>query len=391
VKLPLGYRYGSVYAGIRKERRDDLALIVSDSTASAAAMFTTNRVQAAPVHVARTNLRASRGKARAILVNAGNANCATRRGVRVAESCCRAVARGLGVPPGHVLPASTGVIGVELDAKLILNALPGLIGNLSEKRFHDVSRAIMTTDRIPKVAFGEVPLNHGVVRIAGMTKGAGMIHPRMATTLCFLMTDLGVTPSDLRIALEHAADRSFHRLSVDGDTSTNDTVIVLANGASGIKANAKERMVFQEVLSWVMQDLAEMIARDGEGANKKITIHVVGARDDDAAVGIARAIANSPLVKTAIAGNDPNWGRIVCAAGRSGVPIQAAACSLRVCGHELFRAGQPVEFDAREVSAALARRQVEIVFRAGRGPGRARFYTCDLTHGYITINAEYHT
>ena len=392
MKLPLGYRYGSVYAGIRKERRDDLALIVSDSTASAAAMFTTNRVQAAPVHVARTNLRASRGKARAILVNAGNANCATRRGVRVAESCCRAVARGLGVPPGHVLPASTGVIGVELDAKLILNALPGLIGNLSEKRFHDVSRAIMTTDRIPKVAFGEVPLNHGVVRIAGMTKGAGMIHPRMATTLCFLMTDLGVTPSDLRIALEHAADRSFHRLSVDGDTSTNDTVIVLANGASGIKANAKERMVFQEVLSWVMQDLAEMIARDGEGANKKITIHVVGARDDDAAVGIARATANSPLVKTAIAGSDPNWGRILSAAGASGAEFDPAKVDILVQGTPVCRGGLAARFDESELKKKLDSSDCVVRFTIrGRGKGEACFWTCDLTEGYVRINASYRT
>lgn len=392
MKLPLGYRYASIYAGIRKEKKDDLALIVSDSPASAAAMFTTNRVQAAPVRLARKNLRLSRGKASAILVNAGNANCATRSGMRVAEACCRAVAHRLKLPVTQVLPASTGVIGVELNPRLIVDSLPVLISRLSEERFHEVSRAIMTTDRIPKVAFAEVPLNHGTARIAGMTKGAGMIHPRMATALCFLVTDLAISPADLQAMLMHATERSFHRLSVDGDMSTNDTVFLLANGASGIKANISERLIFEELLSWVMQDLAEMIARDGEGANKKITIHVVGAKDDDAAGRIARAIANSPLVKTAIAGSDPNWGRILSAAGASGVEFDPEQVDIFLQGTRVCQKGLAARFSEAELKRKLDASDCLIRFTIrGRGKGETCFWTCDLTEGYIRINASYRT
>jgi glutamate N-acetyltransferase/amino-acid N-acetyltransferase len=392
VNLPSGYRYSATYAGIRKDKKDDLGLIVSDVTASAAALFTTNRVQAAPVRLARRNLRLSRGRARAVLVNAGNANCATRTGMRVAETCCGALARRLKIPARQVLPASTGVIGVELDGRLIPAALPRLIEGLSESRFEAVSRAIMTTDRIPKVAYGEVPLNHGVVRIAGMTKGAGMIHPNLATTLCFVMTDAAIAPAELQPVLAHAAERSFHRLSVDGDTSTNDTVLLLANGTSGVRTNSKERMVFEEVLSWVMQDLAEMIARDGEGANKQITIHVVGARDDDSAARIARAIANSPLVKTAIAGSDPNWGRILSAAGASGVAFDPAQVDIRLQGVPVCRGGVAARFSEEDLKRKLDATDCIVRFTIrGKGKGETCFWTCDLTEGYVRINASYRT
>jgi glutamate N-acetyltransferase/amino-acid N-acetyltransferase len=392
VKLPLGYRYASTYAGIRKEKRDDLALIVSDCEASAAAMFTTNRVQAAPVVLSRAHLRASRGAASAILANAGNANCATRTGMKVAVACCRAAARELKVPVRQVLPASTGVIGVEMDSGLVVNAMPSLVAGLDEFRFHDVSRAIMTTDRIPKVAFGEVPFKKGLVRIAGMAKGAGMIYPNMATTLCFVVTDAAIAPVHLHAALVRSIERSFHRISVDGDTSTNDTVALLANGASGVKPGAKERMVFEEVLSWVLQDLAEMIARDGEGARKKITIHVRGAADDASALRIARAIANSPLVKTAIAGSDPNWGRILSAAGTAGVEFNPAKVDICLQGVPVCRAGVAVDFPESELKRELDSPGciMRFVIR-GHGPGEACFWTCDLTEGYIRINASYRT
>ncbi|HEX8986267.1 MAG TPA: bifunctional glutamate N-acetyltransferase/amino-acid acetyltransferase ArgJ [Bryobacteraceae bacterium] len=392
MKLPLGYRYASTYAGIRKQRRDDLVLILSDGPASAAAMFTRNRVQAAPVRLSREHLRASRGVVRAVLANAGNANCATRTGDRTALATCRAVAKHLKTPAHSVLPASTGVIGVELDPKLIIDSLPRLFGRLSEDGFADAARAIMTTDLVPKMAFGEVPLRKGVVHIAGMTKGSGMIHPQMATTLGFIMTDAGISPNFLKPMLAHALERSYQRLSVDGDTSTNDTVVLLANGASGIQPSLKERLVFEEVLCWVMEDLAEKIACDGEGARKLVTIHVQGARDTAEANAIARSIANSPLVKTAIAGCDPNWGRILSAAGNCGVAFDPAKVDIYLQRVRVCRNGVAGEFSEHELKQMMEGRDCGIRFVIqGNGTGATRFWTCDLTEEYIKINASYRT
>ncbi len=392
MKLPLGFRYASTYAGIRKDKRDDLALIVSDVPASAAGLFTTNLVQAAPVQLSRAHLRASRGWASAILANAGNANCATRSGMKVARACCAAAGRKLGVPERQVLPASTGVIGVDLDARLIVRAIPALVSRLGEKRFDDAARAIMTTDRFPKAAFGEVPLGKGIVRIAGMAKGAGMIPPHMATTLCFVTTDAAVPPEPLRASLAAAADRSFHRLSVDGDMSTNDTLLLVANGASGVRLTPREQLVFTEVLSWVLQDLAEMIAVDGEGAHKKITIHVRGAADDGEATRIARAIANSPLVKTAIAGSDPNWGRILSAAGASGAAFNPAKVDIWLQGVPVCRSGVAAKFSETAMKRLLENPDCVIRFVIrGKGKGESCFWTCDLTEEYIRINASYRT
>jgi glutamate N-acetyltransferase/amino-acid N-acetyltransferase len=392
VKLPAGYRYASSYAGIRKEKRDDVALILSERPASAAAIFTRNRVQAAPVKLARTHLRASRGHARAILVNAGNANCATRTADRAALATCRAVAKLLKVPLPEVLPASTGVIGVDLDPKLIVDALPRLFDRLSDIGFADAARAITTTDTVPKMAFGEVPLRTGVVHIAGMTKGSGMIQPNMATTLGFVLTDAEISPQLLKPMLTKAADRSYHRMSVDGDTSTNDTLILLANGASGIKPNTKERLVFEEVLCWVMEDLAEKIARDGEGARRLITVHVEGARNDEEAVKLARAIANSPLVKTAVAGCDANWGRVLSAAGNAGVEFDPAEASVYLQRVPVCRNGIATDFSERELKQMMDAQECLIRFvLAGGGPGEARFWGCDLTEDYVKINASYRT
>lgn len=390
--LPLGYLYSSTYAGIRKAKKDDLALIVSEQPAAAAAVFTRNLVQAAPVRLCRAHLRASRGHARAILVNAGNANCATRTGDSVALACCRAAGKLLRAPAEHVLPASTGVIGVELDPKRITEALPGLVTGLSPDRFEDVANAILTTDLKRKTAHAELSAGGGTVRLAGMTKGSGMIQPRMATTLGFLMTDACIAPRDLKTMLAAAVERSYNRLSVDGDTSTNDTVVLLANGASGRKLSAAERKMFQEVLCWLMEDLAEQIARDGEGATKQITIFVSGTRTDDDAVQIARAIANSPLVKTAIAGSDPNWGRILSAAGNAGVNFDPAKVDVHLQGLRVSKSGRAEEFDEAELSKKLDSPSCLIQFVIhGKGKGQARFWTCDLTKGYIDINASYRT
>lgn len=392
MRLPLGYKYASVYAGIRKQRKDDLALIVSDTPASAAGMFTRNLVQAAPVRLAREHLRASRGAARAIIVNAGNANCATRTGDRVALAECRAVAKALRAPVQEVLPASTGVIGVELDSKLIVDSVPRLMNRLDENAFDDTARAIMTTDTVPKMAFGEAPVRAGTIRIAGMTKGAGMIMPNMATTLGFVMTDAAISPRFLKPMLEAAVERSYHRISIDSDTSTNDTILLLANGASGLKPDEKERMVFQEVLCWVLEDLAEKIVLDGEGARKLIEVHVRGARSDDEAARIARAIANSPLVKTAVAGSDPNWGRVLSAAGNSGVEFDPRKVDIHIQGMRVCRNGLAENFSERELKAKMAARDCHIRFvLEGEAQGMARFWGCDLTEEYVKINASYRT
>lgn len=392
LSLPLGFRYASTYAGIRKQRRDDVALIVADVPASAAAMFTTNRVKAAPVTVSMANLKASRGKVRAIVVNAGNANCATRTGKSVAMATCRAAGEALGCPAAQVLPASTGVIGVELDAALIEKAMPKLVKGLSADRFDDAAQAIMTTDLAKKVAFAEARLKGGRVRIAGMTKGSGMIQPRMATTLGFVMTDAAAAPAVLQPLLREAIEQSYNRLSVDGDTSTNDTVALLASGASGVKVTPADRKAFLAALERVLISLAEQIARDGEGASKFITIEITGAANDADAAQIARSIANSPLVKTAIAGSDPNWGRILSAAGNAGVKLDPALCDVRLQGVVVCRSGLAADFDEASLTRKLDEKECLIRFSIrGKGRGKARFWTCDFTEGYIKINASYRT
>jgi glutamate N-acetyltransferase/amino-acid N-acetyltransferase len=392
LNLPLGYRYASTYAGIRRDERDDLGLIVSGMPASAAAVFTQNRVQAAPVKLGRRHLQASRGHVGAILVNAGNANCATRSGPAVALACCKAAAKHLKLQVSQVLPASTGVIGVELDPKLVINALPKLIAGLAESRFGDVARAIMTTDTVPKEAFGEVALRRGTVRIAGMTKGAGMIQPRMATTLGFVLSDANLPPASLRLMLRRAVERSYNRLSIDGDTSTNDTLLLLANGASGVRPDPNEMALFEEGVTSVMADLAKAIARDGEGARKLITISVTGAPNGAAAEQIARAIANSPLVKTAVAGADPNWGRILSAAGNAGVRFDPADVDIDMQGVPVCRSGLATRFSESELKSTLDRKECDIAFHIrGKGKGETQFWTCDFTEEYIRINASYRT
>ena len=392
MNLPKGYRYASVYAGIRKKRKHDLALIVSQPVASAAAMFTTNQVQAAPVRLAKRHLAASGGKVRVVVVNAGNANCATRTGDRVARDCCRAAARAVGVPVSQVFPASTGVIGVELDTSLITGKLPELLERLNEERLPDVADAIMTTDTVPKMASAEVQLKGGTARIAGTTKGAGMIHPNMATTLAFVMTDAVLSPADCHKALVPAVEQSYHRLSVDGDTSTNDLVLLLANGASGAKVLKKESGVFRDALKEVLAELAQKIARDGEGARKLITVEVAGAPNDSAAGRIARSIANSPLVKTAVAGEDANWGRVLVAAGYAGVPFDPKKADVYLQGVRVCRGGLAAKFSEEEMAKKLSGSEclIRFVIR-GKETGKARFWTCDLTEGYVHINADYRT
>jgi glutamate N-acetyltransferase/amino-acid N-acetyltransferase len=355
-------------------------------------VFTQNRVQAAPVRIARWNLTKARGLVSAVLINAGNANCATRTGDRVALACCDAVANQLHVPPTQVFPASTGVIGVELDAHLIVNAVPGLMAGLAPDGFEDAARAILTTDLVMKTAHAQVRFKKGSIRIAGMTKGSGMIHPNMATTLGFVMTDAALPPSALAAMLAAAVKRTYNCISVDGDTSTNDTMLVLANGASGIQPNQKESKKVEEALTQVMEDLAKQIVRDGEGARKLVTIDVTGAANEEAAIRIARGIANSPLVKTAIAGSDPNWGRIISAAGNAGVPLDPSKVDIDLQGVPVCRGGLAADFSEAELKTKLDETDCQIRFAInGRAKGAARFWTCDLTEKYIEINASYRT
>ena len=385
MKLPAGFRYSATYAGIRKVKKDDLALIAADAPAAAAAVFTSNRAAAAPVALGRAHLAASGGRVRAVLINAGNANCATRTGGRVALATAKAAARALRCPVEQVIPSSTGVIGVELDPKLITGALPALIAGLAPEKFNAAAEAIMTTDLVRKTAFAQT----GGVHVAGMTKGSGMIHPGMATTLGFVMTDAAVEPPALRAMLKRAADASYNRLSVDGDMSTNDTLLVMASGASGIRPKSG---ALEGALTEVCQSLARQIARDGEGARKLIEIRVTGARNAADAARLARSIANSPLVKTAIAGSDANWGRILCAAGYAGVAFDPRQADIRLQGVRVCRRGLAAPFDEEAMRRKLDEDEVLIEFAlAGEGKGQTTFWTCDLTEGYIEINGSYRT
>jgi len=392
VNLPLGFRYAATHAGLRKDSRNDVALIVSDTPASAAAMFTRNRVQAAPVRLARAHLQKSHGLVKAVLVNAGNANCATQTGDAVAAETCAAVATALGVPVEQIFPASTGVIGVEMDPQPILRALPALTSALSPDHFCDIADAILTTDTRRKIASAEVHLSGGVVRVAGITKGAGMIHPRMATTLAFVVTDADAPPFLLQAMLTRSISETYNRISIDGDTSTNDTALLLAGGKSGVKIGNADRLAFQRALTEVFESLAEQIVRDGEGARKLIVIDVSGAADETSAEQIARAIANSPLFRTAIAGSDPNWGRILSAAGNSGVEFDPAQVDIRLQGSSVCAGGVAAEFSESELKQKLDDPEVSVEFSIrGPGTGRVRFRTCDLTEKYIEINASYRT
>lgn len=392
MELPLGFFYSSVYAGIRKAEKDDLALIVSMPEADAAAVFTQNKVAAAPVLLSKKNLKKSRGKVNALLINAGNANCATRTGMKVAERSVKALAKELLVKEERILPSSTGVIGVELDPTLIETAIPALVVGIAAERFDDVARAIMTTDLVMKTAGETVELAGGKVRIAGMTKGSGMIQPNMATTLAYVMTDAEIPSAELDAILRRTVKLSYNRLTVDGDTSTNDTLVLLANGGSGVKPRKSEMAILEAAILRVLQNLTAQIARDGEGARKLVRVLVSGAKKESDAEKIGRAIANSPLVKTAIAGSDPNWGRILAAAGYSGADFDPEKVDIYLQGKRVCKKGLAAPMDEAAMAKALNSKDVLIDFRIdGKGKGQAEFWTCDLTEGYIEINGSYRT
>lgn len=386
--LPLGFRASGVVAGIKKNGKADVAIVASDKDCAAAAVFTTNKVKAAPVLRGQQQIAAGR-PIRAVVINAGCANaCTGRQGMLNASETANIAAKALHTKANHVFVMSTGVIGVQLPMEKLQAGVPNAVAALSVDGFEAASNAIMTTDTVPKTATAEVTHAGKTVRFAGMAKGAGMIHPNMATMLSVVMTDAVVDPRVLRMALKQAAKRSFNRISIDGDTSTNDTLLVLANGASGVKLSAKE---LADALTNISIDLAKQVARDGEGATKFITIEVTGAKTEKMAETIGRTIAKSPLVKTAFYGEDANWGRIVCAAGYSGEDVIPEKMSLWFSGVHVFAKGTPTNYSDAEATAAMKPHDVAIKLDLGLGPAAATVWTCDFSHEYVTVNGKYRT
>jgi len=405
--LPQGFSYAGIASGIKNDGALDLALIFSEVPAVAAAVFTKNRYAAAPVQYDRALLAANSDGISAVVINSGNANAVTgQQGLDNARGMARAAERALALSGQSILVMSTGVIGVQLPIGRIVAAMPALVEALraDEHGFAAASRAIMTTDTRPKTAFAQVQMGDTTITIAGMAKGAGMIHPNMATMLAVITTDASITPQAAQQALKLAADASFNRISVDGDTSTNDTVVLLANGVAGgplIQPGTPEFAQFVDALTQLSIHLAQAIVRDGEGATKFVTVQVTGLANDEAAHQVANAIATSPLVKTAIYGGDANWGRILAAAGYSGAVFNPDTAELWITGGphadaylsklHLVARGMPLAYDEAAAAERFAQPELLIELKLGDGPGSVTMWTCDLSHEYVTINGEYRT
>ena len=395
IEAPQGYLASAVSAGIKRQDRPDVGLLYSVRPSIAAARFTTNVVKAAPVHLSQKHLEESRGEIRAIIVNSGNANaCTGEDGMIVARKMADLAGRILGLPSNQVLVCSTGVIGVPLPFEKIERQSGELKSNMNPQRIDSVSKAILTTDTVPKICTADRLAGGSSIRICGMTKGAGMIHPRMATTLAFVLTDAHISKSLLENALTEACEESYHRITVDGDTSTNDTLVVVANGASGAAIIEQKDQAYQDFsqgLTQVCQSLAQQIVRDGEGASKFVEIVVQGAESEEHAAQIGRSIANSPLVKTALAGEDANWGRILCAAGYSGVAFDPDRVEIKIGGLVVCSGGCGTSFDETQAKQILSQHDIRIEFDLHAGSSSATLWTCDLTKEYIHINADYRT
>lgn len=395
--LPRGFRFGAACAGLKQSGRADFALIVADRPASAAAAFTANKVTAAPLMVDKEHLRATANKVRVVAINAGNANCAAgQAGIDAARSVCADAARLFGCAAEEVFPSSTGIIGVPLPAEKISAVLPGLAGSLGSEldHFQQVAQAILTTDTVDKTAFARYQAGEHEVRIAALCKGAGMIHPQLvphATMLVYILTDAAAEPEVLDGYLRRSVELSFNRISIDGDTSTNDTVLMLASGTSGATLTAGDAE-FAAALNHVCTSLARQIVADGEGATHVAELRIEGAADDTDALRVAKAIAHSPLVKTAWAGSDPNWGRIAAAIGYSGAQVDPDTIDisfgeLAVCRN----GGRAAEFDEAAAHAYIAQPEFIVTIQLHQGPGKCVFWTTDLTVEYVHINADYST
>ncbi|MBX3437817.1 MAG: bifunctional glutamate N-acetyltransferase/amino-acid acetyltransferase ArgJ [Planctomycetaceae bacterium] len=399
-QLPLGFRAAGVICGIKADpTKRDLSLFVSDAPCAAAGVFTQNRVVGAPVHVSRERVPSE--SVRGVVINSGNANaCTGEQGLDDARWMTAQVATRLGCDPQDVLVCSTGVIGRFLPRETLAAGLPDVVDKLgtSSEALMTAAQGIMTTDTVPKLAMHRVDIGGRTVTVTGVAKGAAMIAPNMATMLAVVMTDARLSPVEAALLLKQAVDLSFNCISIDQHTSTSDTVLLLANGEAapstssptgpGAHASGSE---FCEALTAVCMDLAQQIIRDAEGCEHFVTIDVSGARDHDEAHRLAMTVANSPLVKAAIAGNDPNWGRIVSAAGYAGVEFDEAQCSLSINGIEVYRRGTPTNIDPAAVSTEMATGDVHIDLRFTLGGGHARVWTSDLTAEYVRLNSEYTT
>ncbi|MDX1764504.1 MAG: bifunctional glutamate N-acetyltransferase/amino-acid acetyltransferase ArgJ [bacterium] len=386
-----GFRATGTACGIKKTGKPDLALIASDTPAAAAAVFTTNRVVAAPIVWTRQVLR--RPELRAVIVNSGNANaCTGDQGLLDARRVAEVTACALGTKANHIAVSSTGVIGQPLPTERILQAVPALARRLSRAGSSQAALAILTTDTCPKSRAVELTTGGKRVRVGGIAKGSGMIHPDMATMLAFITTDAAVSPSLLKKALKEAVDLSFHRITVDGDTSTNDMVLMMANGASAASISEKNRISsrFQDALNAVCLDLAQAIVMDGEGATKFVTIRVVNGRDEKTALAIAKKIAQSSLVKTALFGEDANWGRILSAAGNAGVPIRPEWVDIYFDRVQLVKEGIVRGGDQeKRATKILQKRTLTITVDLNLGSASSEVYTSDLSIDYVKINADY--
>ena len=407
ILLPQGFAFSSLAAGIKASGRPDLALVEIPGGATAAALFTSNRVVAAPVEVGRASLSATGGRVRAVVVNSGNANCATgRSGIAACRRICGEAAKILGIPGTEIFPSSTGIIGVPLPAAKISAALQQLIRDRATTvaAADGFARAIMTTDTRPKIAAAHVQiptksksrafgsLGQNSVTVLGIAKGAGMIHPQLATMLVYLFTDAAVTARELRAVLHEACDESFNCMSIDGDTSTNDTVLLLASGSSGVRVAAPGvRNKFAAALNRVCRSLAEQIISDGEGVRHVIRLDVTGGRSREEALTVARTISHSLLVKTAWAGADPNWGRILAAVGRCGLAIDPSRVNIFIGGQKVCARGTASAFDQDRAHSALCEAECDVRVEMGRGRSKIHFLTTDLTAEYVRINADYST
>jgi glutamate N-acetyltransferase/amino-acid N-acetyltransferase len=400
--LPGGFLWAAVKAGIKASGKPDLAACLVEGLAQGAAMFTSNQVVAAPVTVGRRHMAATGGRVGLVLVNAGNANCATgQTGLDACEQTCTAAAEIFGCIFDEVFPSSTGIIGVPFPAEKVVGALPELktsLGNTAEHA-ENFARAIMTTDTRMKVAQASFQTEGRDIRIFGAAKGAGMIHPRLgapvaphATMLVYLFTDVEAESSQLRDLLPRAVDKSFNSISIDGDTSTNDTVLLLASGASGVRLNDQNRAAFAVALNQVCQELAYAIVDDGEGVTHVVTLHITGTRSEYEARQIAKSIAHSPLCKTAWSSADPNWGRLMAAAGYSGVEFDPAKVMVRIGEEPVYEGGmRAAAFDEARAHAVMQQRDYTIRMDMGQGEAECKFVTCDLTAEYVRINADYST
>jgi glutamate N-acetyltransferase / amino-acid N-acetyltransferase len=401
--LPKGFEWGAVKAGIKASGNLDVAVAVAPKVASAAAMFTRNQVVAAPVTVGRRHMAATGGRVGVVLVNAGNANCATGQpGIDACVRTCVSAAERFKCIFDEVFPSSTGIIGVPFPEEKVTAALPAAQASLGDTPEHVemFAQAMMTTDTRMKVARAVVDVDGVEVRIFGAAKGAGMIHPQLgapvcpahATMLVYLFTDLAADSAELRGLLEPAAERSFNSITIDGDTSTNDTVLLLASGASGVKLNERVSEAFENALKLVCSSLAYQIVDDGEGVRHVVTLHVTGARSEAEAKQVAKSIAHSPLCKTAWSSADPNWGRLLAAAGYSGVEFDPEQVNITIGKQPVFEFGvrSPV-FDEAAAHAAMKEREYTITIDLGLGTAESRVVTCDLTEEYVRINADYST